>query len=93
MLLPGDVVAFAFNALGPDGVTRINTLAYLEKAGASILTNVESITPRELNLIAGTAAPPTAPSVPAVLIVAAAILLTLLSLSVFLVWGGRSSSI
>jgi hypothetical protein len=47
-LLPGDVVVFALDAIGPDGATPMNTLAYLQKAGDSILTDVETITPAEL---------------------------------------------
>jgi hypothetical protein len=43
-LLPGDVVALALNATAADGATRINTLAYLRKAGESDLVGVEDIT-------------------------------------------------
>jgi hypothetical protein len=49
ILLSGDVVVFAFDALGPDGDTKINTLAYLNRAGKSLLTDVEDISGEELS--------------------------------------------
>lgn len=54
-LLDGDVVAIAFDAVAPDGRTQINTLAYLRRAGESILTGVEDID--MLELVARAAAP------------------------------------
>ena len=93
MLLPGDVVVFAFDALGPDGVMRINTLAYIHKAGESVLSNVETVTPGELELMAGTAAPSgPAPPVGVLLVAAAVLLLTLLSAAAFLRGTGSDSS-
>jgi hypothetical protein len=93
MLLPGDVVVFAFDALGPDGVTRINTLAYIRKAGASVLSNVETITPAELERIAATAAPSRpAPPVGVLLVTAAVVLLTLFTAAVFLRRTGSDSA-
>jgi hypothetical protein len=93
MLLPGDVVVFAFDAQGPDGVTRINTLAYIRKAGASVLSNVEAITPAELERIAGRAAPSgPAPPVGVLLVASAVLLLTLFGAAVFLRGIGSDSS-
>lgn len=57
-LLSGDMVVFALGAIATDGVTRINTLAYLREPAESILTGVERITAAELDAI-------TRPPVPA----------------------------
>lgn len=66
-------------------MTRINTLAYIHKAGASVLSDVETITPAELERIAATAAPSgPAPPVGVLLVAAAVLLLTLFSAAVFL---------
>lgn len=50
-LLPGDVVALALNATAADGVTRINTLAYLRKAGDSDMVGVEDVTLEDVTAI------------------------------------------
>jgi hypothetical protein len=52
-LLPGDVVILALDAMTPDGVTRINTLAYLHREGESVLADVEDITMDEVVARAG----------------------------------------
>jgi hypothetical protein len=53
-LLPGDVVALALNATAADGATRINTLAYLRKAGESDLVGVEDITLDDVTALTST---------------------------------------
>ncbi len=51
-LMSGDMVVFALDAIAPDGVTHINTLAYLREPAESVLTDVERITAAELEAIA-----------------------------------------
>jgi hypothetical protein len=58
-LVPDDVVALALNAKADDGVTTINTVAFLRKAGETYVVDVEELTFGDLMALVSPTEPPT----------------------------------